>query len=155
MKLICEVDQTEAFPSGIDPMGAISGGRLVLTGSLKPSAPRVHTVDYADLEYFPRGFADWYDCPRKQSNVAERGRVFHFGVGYLEDKRRILGLILQAMDVPGQYLRIGMFVHPFQWKDGFRDMSRLVGQSPVVQEDFPGFADFDPENFERRIVTII
>lgn len=150
LKPICEIQEAEAFPSGIDSMGEISGGRLVLTGPMKKSVPRVHGGDY-----YSRGYADWYDCPKMQRDPSRRGETFHFGVAYHEEIRDIHGLILQTTDVPGQFLRVGAFAHPYRWVDSFRDETRLVLQSPVVQEDFPEFAEFDPANFERRTVTIV
>jgi hypothetical protein len=143
---------------GADSTGAVSGGYLTVSGHLRSSARKVsRSLDYVidpkarntimrhmiqDQEWFDVGYTSNGEMPIEDAYfllLAQECWKRASGIHYY-------GIILEAVSHDAsKYRRIGCFHHRRTEKDGCF----------IANEHYPDFNDFDPNNYERRTVTIV
>jgi hypothetical protein len=181
-EIIAEILEISTTPIGPDPTSRISSGHLCISGHLRRSqrtlskryTRHVNTWSMDGLIYQYECFDEGYmsDGTRPMdmclffligyakhretrdvdaytlTNAEAKGNQVIEGDQYSVDLGCVYGLILEVVGFESSvYRRIGSFRH--MWGDG-----RTYYDNPRP-EDYPEFLDFDPENFERHIITII
>ena len=144
-----------------DPFRSVVAGRISLSAHKRPAQLRFCTRP-PHCRYNPGfGCVDIFDHGYNSLGLRSTSGTFLLILSQREcliscteseDQRRtpyreskLFGLIHEtASENPVTYKRVGMFVHP--WGHYWNEEGLKA---------YPEFSDFDPDNFERQLVTIV
>lgn len=155
---IAKIQEIHTLPSESDALGRVDGGHLCVVGHLRQSTRKTskrHTRIMGDREIIDsRMQYEWYDNGCTKDGVRNMEGAYYFLMQYEHHTQdwmgRVAGLIVEPVDQEKTtYRRIGAFHH--LWGE-FRSEHYPDAPKP---EDYPEFADFDPNKFERHTITII
>ncbi|KAH7081464.1 heterokaryon incompatibility protein-domain-containing protein [Paraphoma chrysanthemicola] len=158
-----EIEDAAVVLNGDDPIGNVSSGMIRICGPLRRTLGQIRKRQQNVLEHH-----EWWDEGYYRSDYRVVRNNYHFLMGFVpykegsrennsDDRRgvpafegRKIGLILESIgSATDVYRRVGVFMHICHTWDGDENYPK---PRPGDCEEFYGF---EPDNYERRIITII